>query len=111
MRATARLRRLPLASWLLLVAGAMVMGGPIYWMFATAVRPRPEVFSAQPSLWPAHIVWGNIRAVFTEYPTWTWLGNTATIAVIAVAITVTINLCCGYAFAKFRFPGRNVLFF
>lgn len=45
------------------------------------------------------------------YPTLQWLGNTATIAVIAVVITVIINLACGYAFAKFRFPGRDILFF
>jgi len=111
MRAMTRLRRFPVASWLLLIGGAIVMAGPIYWMFVTAVRPRPEVFQAQRSLWPAHLVWSNIRAVFVEYPTWQWLGNSATIAVIAVAITVSINLSCGYAFAKFRFPGRNVLFF
>ena len=101
----------PVIPALLLITGAIVMVSPIYWMFVTAVRPRSEVFAAQPTLWPTHILWSNISAVFREYPTGQWLGNTATIAVIAVAITVTINLLCGYAFAKFRFPGRNLLFF
>ena len=32
------------------------------------------------------------------------------IAVVAVVITVSLNLMCGYAFAKFRFMGRDVLF-
>jgi multiple sugar transport system permease protein/alpha-1,4-digalacturonate transport system permease protein len=107
----ARIRSVPLVAWLLLACGTLVMASPIYWMLATALRPRAEVFAAQPSLWPSRLVWSNIGAVFTQYPTLQWLANTATIAVIAVAITVTINLACGYAFAKFRFPGRDVLFF
>jgi ABC-type glycerol-3-phosphate transport system permease component len=32
------------------------------------------------------------------------------IAGVSVALTVIINLCAGYAFAKLRFPGRNLLF-
>jgi ABC-type glycerol-3-phosphate transport system permease component len=29
---------------------------------------------------------------------------------VAVVITVSLNLLCGYAFAKFRFAGRDILF-
>ncbi len=107
----ARRAGFPLLPWLLLVTGSAIMAGPIYWMLVTAVRPRTEVFAAHPQLWPSHVVWSNIAAVLAEYPTLLWLRNTVTIAVIAVVITVTINLACGYAFAKFRFPGRDVLFF
>jgi ABC-type glycerol-3-phosphate transport system permease component len=39
-----------------------------------------------------------------------WFWNSTVIAVVAVVITVTLNLLCGYAFAKFRFAGRDVLF-
>ena len=39
-----------------------------------------------------------------------WFWNSTVIAVVAVVITVSINLLCGYAFAKFRFAGRDVLF-
>ena len=39
---------------------------------------------------------------------WTW--NSLVIAVVAVVITVSLNLLCGYAFAKFRFAGRDILF-
>ena len=40
-----------------------------------------------------------------------WFTNSLVIAVVGVAITVFVNLLAGYTFAKFRFPGRNVLFF
>jgi alpha-1,4-digalacturonate transport system permease protein len=36
--------------------------------------------------------------------------NSIAIALIAVVVTVFINLLCGYTFAKYRFPGRDILF-
>jgi len=50
-------------------------------------------------------------AIWRRYPLLTWIWNSAFIAVVGAAITVFINLLCGYTFAKYRFFGRNVLFF
>ncbi len=99
------------AIWLALMAGGLVMVFPVYWMFATAVRPRSEVFGDLPRLIPSAFVWQNFVDAWTRLPFLQWTINSVIIAVVAVAITVTINLLCGYAFAKFRFPGRDVLFF
>jgi ABC-type glycerol-3-phosphate transport system permease component len=96
--------------WLALAAGALLMMFPIYWMFATAVRPKDEVFSGAVQLLPSSLVWSNFLAALSSYPFLAWAGNTAIIAILAVCVTVFINLLCGYAFAKYRFIGRNVLF-
>jgi alpha-1,4-digalacturonate transport system permease protein len=98
------------ALWLALAAGALVMIFPIYWMFATAVRPKGEVFSGAVELLPSALVWGNFATALASYPFLAWALNTAAIAVLAVGVTVFINLLCGYAFAKYRFVGRDVLF-
>ena len=97
--------------WIALAAGAVMMAFPVYWMFATAVRPRTEIFDPHVSLLPGHVTWSNFPPLWRNYPLGTWIGNSVTIAVIAVALTVFVNLLCGYTFAKFRFFGRNVLFF
>jgi multiple sugar transport system permease protein/alpha-1,4-digalacturonate transport system permease protein len=97
--------------WLGLVAGAVVMVFPIYWMLATAVRPHVEIFEAVARLVPSNVSWSNFHTVLVRYPVLTWVSNSVIIAVVAVALTVFINLLCGYTFAKFRFPGRNILFF
>jgi alpha-1,4-digalacturonate transport system permease protein len=97
--------------WLVLLAGGLVMVFPIYWMGVTAVRPRTEIFEALVSLYPSSITWNNFAATWRRYPLLTWAGNSIVIAVVAVVLTVFINLLCGYTFAKFRFFGRNVLFF
>lgn len=96
--------------WLLLVAGAGIMSFPVYWMFATAVRPKDEVFSGAAGLVPSSFVWQNFADAIGRVPFLHWAMNSLVITVIAVVITVTINLLCGYAFAKFRFAGRDILF-
>lgn len=105
-----RARLESVALWLLLAAGAAIMFFPIYWMFATAVRPKDEVFSGTAGLVPSSFVWSNFGEAISRTPFLTWTGNSLVVAVIAVAITVSLNLMCGYAFAKFRFVGRDVLF-
>ncbi len=107
-------QRIPVSNlilWLVLVAGALVMVFPIYWMFATAIRPRAEAFDAIVALLPSQVTWGAFTAIWQHYPLLTWVWNSSFIAVFGVIITVFINLLCGYTFAKFRFFGRDVLFF
>ncbi len=104
-------RRLEIgALWLLLAAGAAVMFFPIYWMFATAIRPKNEIFSGQTNLAPTGWVWSNFAEALDYMPFLLWSWNSIVIAVVAVLITVSLNLLCGYAFAKFRFAGRDTLF-
>ncbi|HEX3348724.1 MAG TPA: carbohydrate ABC transporter permease [Acetobacteraceae bacterium] len=99
------------ALWLALAAGVIVMIFPIYWMFATAVRPRAEIFEAVVGLLPSVVTWRNFTDLLARYPVLGWVWNSLFIAVVGVIVTVFVNLLCGYTFAKFRFPGRNILFF
>lgn len=99
------------AIWLALAAGATVMVFPIYWMLATALRPRTEIFAALPALLPSALTWSSFAAIWQRLPVLTWVANSMVIAVMGVVLTVSINLLCGYTFAKFRFLGRDVLFF
>lgn len=96
--------------WVLLVAGACVMLFPLYWMFATAIRPREELFSGEFRLFPSDLVWSNFSEAWGKLPFALFYLNSILIAVIAVVATVFINLLAGYTFAKYDFPGRNVLF-
>jgi alpha-1,4-digalacturonate transport system permease protein len=97
--------------WLFLAFGALVMFFPIYWMFATAVRPQYEIFAREISLWPSEVAWSNFPEAWKSMPFTQWYINSLTIAGMSVVITVSINLLAGYTFAKFSFPGRNILFF
>jgi alpha-1,4-digalacturonate transport system permease protein len=105
-----RLKGANLFVWLVLVIGALVVAFPLYWMFATAVRPKKEIFSGGFDLVPSTLVWSNFSDAWNKLPWDQFYINSIAIAAIAVPITVFINLLAGYTFAKYKFPGRDILF-
>jgi multiple sugar transport system permease protein/alpha-1,4-digalacturonate transport system permease protein len=107
------LSRMPIARvlrWTATAVLAAVFLFPLYWMVVTAVSPLADLRSGDYGIIPHHVVLSNFTRAWSKYPFDTWLLNSTVIAVISVTLTVTINVICGYAFAKLRFPGRNVLF-
>jgi multiple sugar transport system permease protein len=105
-------RRLPTAiALIILVIGALGMVAPFLWMLATSMRPATQAFDLPPSWIPWPIRPDNYEAAVTgPVPL---LKNMFNSAVIAIAIALGQIITCplaGYAFARLRFPGRNVLF-
>jgi alpha-1,4-digalacturonate transport system permease protein len=96
--------------WLLLVVVALMVAFPLYWMFATAVRPKKEIFGGGFDLVPSTFVWSNFSDAWNKLPWDQFYINSIAIAAIAVPVTVFINLLAGYTFAKYKFPGRDILF-
>ena len=92
------------------VVGVLVLMFPIYWMLRVSVAGTDELSSLPVPLWPQDWRLGNYLEPWRQYPFLRWTANSVVIAVVSVAATVFINLCAGYAFAKLRFPGRNLLF-
>lgn len=101
-RTTARVVVAALAAALLLF--------PLYWMVRTALAAPAELADLPVPLWPQDAVWENFVEPWRQYPFGRWLGNSVLVAVVSVVLTVALNLAAGYAFAKLRFPGRDVLF-
>lgn len=112
-RARARRRRtgdgyvLRLVLAVLLVALLMF---PMYWMLRTAVASTSELSQTPIPLWPQDWQLSNFVEPWRQYPFARWLTNSVVVAVVSVVLTVAINLAAGYAFAKLRFPGRDLLF-
>ena len=105
-----RLKGTNLFVWLLVVVAALIVVFPLYWMFATAVRPKKEIFGGGLDLVPSTFVWSNFSDAWNKLPWDQFYINSIAIAAIAVPVTVFINLLAGYTFAKYKFPGRDVLF-
>jgi alpha-1,4-digalacturonate transport system permease protein len=105
-----RLKGANLFVWLVLVVGALVVAFPLYWMFATAIRPKKEIFSGGLDLVPSTFVWSNFSDAWNKLPWDQFYINSIAIVAIAVPVTVFINLLAGYTFAKYKFPGRDILF-
>lgn len=58
--------------------------------------------------WPAQVSLANFKAVFAEQPFARWLLNSAVVAIATTIVGVFLASTAGYAFSRFRFPGRRV---
>jgi ABC-type glycerol-3-phosphate transport system permease component len=83
---------------------------PVYWMLRTSVASTAELSTVPVPLWPQDWDLANYVEPWRQYPFARWLTNSVVVAVVSVVLTVSINLAAGWAFAKLRFPGRDLLF-
>ena len=95
--------------YFLLLLGAFVSLFPFYYMFVQASQPSSEVLRFPPHLWFGASAWANIRALW-DNGFGRALFNSAFIAVTSSLLSVMIASMAGYAFAKYRFPGRSLIF-
>ncbi|MGB8956200.1 MAG: carbohydrate ABC transporter permease [Tumebacillaceae bacterium] len=95
---------------LVLAAGSLVMLLPFFWMVSTSLKPIFEVLTLQIKWWPTHPLWENYSQVWTMLPFGRYFLNSLFVAVIVTAVVLITSSLAGYAFARFQFPGRNLLF-
>ena len=113
MRAVSRSDRMTPGRWVIwagLVLGGLVMLFPVYWVLVTALSPGGLAQGTGFRLWPDRVDLGVFGRAFTDQPVARWLLNSGVIAVASVVLSVVVSLLAGYAFAKYRFRGRNALF-
>jgi ABC-type glycerol-3-phosphate transport system permease component len=96
--------------WLALLVGALIMAFPLYWMVVTTIVPREEAYSRELHLLPQTIVFDNYVNGWSSNPWPRWYGNTLLIVVTSVLGLTVFSLMAGFAFAKYSFRGRNILF-
>ena len=92
------------------VVVGLVMMFPLYWMITIAFSPSADVVSRELHIWPSEWTLENFRTIFGNFPTVTWFGNSVVVTAIITALTVSVNLLAGYAFAKLDFRGKGFVF-
>lgn len=96
----------------LVAAGALIVFFPFFWMVVTSLKTVPEIQRLPLQLAPDR--WSNLdnyREVFQRQPFGRYLVNSALVASVSALSSLLVSSLAGYGFAKFRFPGRDVLFF
>jgi len=93
-----------------LFIGAVTMVIPMLWMISTSLKDEGTIFT-YPLHWiPNPIVWGNYARLFQVEPFALYLGNSFVYAVLATIGQLLTCSMAAYAFARLRFPGRNLIF-
>jgi multiple sugar transport system permease protein len=91
-----------------LIALSVLFIYPFVWLLSASLKTREAVFNNV--LIPDPVQWSNYAEIWSRAPVLNWMLNSTTVSVLsAVAVTVSSALVA-FAFAYFRFPGRNMLF-
>lgn len=86
---------------------------PLFWLIVSATKTNSDLFASF-GLWftSDFNLWNNLQGVFTYdggiFLTWLW--NSVYYSVCSAVGASLLATLGGYVFAKFRFPGRNLLF-
>jgi multiple sugar transport system permease protein len=83
---------------------------PTVWMITSSLKPISEIFAFPPALWPAHPTLDAYAKAFELQPFARQYFNSLYISVLVTAGTMLISSLAGYAFARIRFRGQNLLF-
>jgi len=94
----------------LLAVGAIITAFPFIWMLFSSFKPRSESVAYPPQLLPQQPTLEYFAELFQQLDFGRYLVNTLLIVVICM-IGLLLMAAAGYGFAKFSFPGRDVLFF
>jgi len=92
----------------LIAVVALVFFVPFLWTLATSFKTIPD--SVNVSLIPHPWTTSAWRAVWSGYDFKTYIKNSFFLAVVITGANILLAGLGGYAFARLRFPGREVLF-
>jgi multiple sugar transport system permease protein len=89
---------------------SLVMVLPLVWMFITSIETLPETRHFPPHLIPSGIHWRNYPDALDAAPFGRFFLNSFLVTGASVAGNLVFCSLAGYAFARLRFFGRDVLF-
>jgi multiple sugar transport system permease protein len=94
----------------LLALGAVVLMIPFIYMVATSFKPNTLVLEIPPQIIPHHPTIANYTSAWTSNRFGRYFLNSLFVAIATTGAALLLSSMMAYAFARFRFPGRRVLF-
>lgn len=99
-----------LSAYAILVLGMIVTLVPFVWMVSASLMPLQDVIHFPPYWIPPRPTLNNYAELWNDRGFARYFFNSTVVAVCVVTATLVTSSIAGYAFAKFRFPGRRILF-
>ena len=99
------------ATWAVLGLGAVAMLLPFVWMVSTSLKTGEATFVMPPQLIPPAPTLDNYSKIFAAVPMAQFLINSIFVSVVSTALMVLNCAMAGYAFARIKFPGREIVFY
>ncbi len=93
-----------------ILAMAAVTLIPFLWMLSTSLKTREQLYAFPPEWIPDPLTFDSYRILFDPLPFGTFFLNSLQVAVLATFGSLLACSLAAYAFARLRFPGRDVIF-
>jgi len=93
-----------------LIVGLIITLMPFFWMLSTSLKVKSGIFSMPPQWIPKEITFSHYIKLFTQANFFRFFLNSFIIAISVTVSSTFINSLAGFAFAKYRFPGRDHIF-
>ena len=82
---------------------------PFLWMIGASFASMQEI--GKMNLWPSHPSWKNFVTMIAKIPIWRSLFNSLLVAAFTTSLVIFTGSVVGYALAKMRFKGRQLIFY
>jgi len=97
--------------YLLIIVGAFIMIVPFMWMFVTSLKEEGQVFTWPPQWIPKPVSIHSYISIFNMMPLIRYILNTIFVSTTVTIGTLFFSSLAGFAFSKYEFPGRDLIFF
>ncbi|MFC2061298.1 carbohydrate ABC transporter permease [Elusimicrobiota bacterium] len=94
----------------ILIGGLVLTLTPFFWMISTSFKAKAGIFSMPPQWLPTEPTVGHYVKLFDKVNFFRHFINSTIVAITVTVFGLFLNSLAGYAFAKFRFPGRDRIF-
>lgn len=96
--------------YILLIALALIVIFPFYWMIITSLKSNSEVEQINQTFFPSIVMWSNYVYVFDSFDFLKYMKNTIVVAIFSTAGTLITTIFAAFAFARLKFKCREPLF-
>lgn len=88
--------------YFVLIAVALVLMAPIFFMVVTSFKPEEEYFTFPVNVFPSEWMFSNYVDIFAITPFGRIAAQTAGLALVVVVLNVLVSSMVGFAFARYR---------
>ena len=98
-----------LSYYVVCIALAVLFLFPLVWTALMTFKTSQEAASSPPTFFPTQFSLESYIHVLNQ-GILGYLGNSALVVTVTVAVAVVLSMMAGYGFSRFSFPGKNVVF-
>ncbi len=89
---------------------AILSFAPFFWMLSASLMHSGEANTYPPRFIPSEIDFSHYVDLFSRLNLFGYLRNSLFLSIAVTAVSLLVNSMSGYAFAKFRFPKKDIVF-